>query len=364
MMRHSIHIQRFIHVLGPLAFLFVLALGTGCRSGAADEVPLDDIVIDLKVARMDQDMLAAAPAYRAGKALDSSVVYKEHFAAHRAFMADWMFGGDDRIATDSVLTIVMHTFLRDSHGLALLDSVARRLPSGYDPKAQLTELFKRFHFYFPEKALPTVVTYVDGYPPTMQQGIDQVFISPRYLGIGLHYFLGPDFKFYPADMPKYIRRRCTTAHLPALVAHKIAETMVPDPDLSKNPALIDYVVQQGIRMTVVDKLLGPAVPDSIKLFYTTEQIEWADYYQAKAYKDMLNDLYQLDAELLRRYMDDSPFTSQLNRDSAPRLGQYLGWKIVSAYLQKQPATTLPDLIKVQDYRRVFQESGYRPKQAE
>lgn len=357
-------IQRFVHVLSPLIITALLALAGGCGGGNVDEVPLDDIVIDLKVARLDLDMQAAAPAYRSGQRVDSSAVYREHFAAHRAFLADWMLGGNDRIATDSVLTIVMHEFMRDSHGLALLDSVAQRLPSGYDPKAQLEELFKRFHYYFPEKALPIVVTYVDGYPPTMQQGIDQVFISPRFLGIGLHYFLGPDFKFYPSDMPKYIRRRCTTAHLPALVAHKIAESMVPDPDLAKNPVLIDFVVQQGIRMVVVDKLLGPAVADSIKLFYTTEQIEWADYYQAKAYKDMMNDLYQIDAQLLRRYMDDSPFTSQLNRESAPRLGQYLGWKIVSEYLKKKPEVTLPELIKAEDYKAIFQASGYRPKQVE
>jgi hypothetical protein len=363
-MRYSMPIQRFIHFASLLLFGGLLALAPGCSDGPADEVPLDDVVIDLRVARLDQDMAAAAPAYRSGKSLDSSAIYQQHFAAHSAFLADWMFGGDSRIATDSVLTVVMHEFMRDSHGLALIDSVGQLLPSAYDPKAQLEELFKRFHFYFPDKALPTVVTFVDGYPQTMQQGIDQVFISPRFLGIGLHYFLGPNFKFYPADMPKYIRRRCTTEHLPALVAHKIAETMVPDPDLTQNPVLIDFVVAQGIRMTVVDKLLGPAVQDSIKLFYTTDQIAWADYYQAKAYKDLMGELYEIDAQLLRRYMDDSPFTSQLNRESAPRLGQYLGWKIVGEYLQKKPETTLPDLIKTKDYRRVFQESGYRPKAVE
>jgi hypothetical protein len=358
------HIQHFVHTTTALTLISLLAFAVGCNGGKVDEVPIDDVVIDLKVARLDTDMQAAAPAYKTGQAVDSSQVYRQHFAAHRAFLSDWMFGGDDRIATDSVLTIVMHEFLRDSHGLALLDSVDKRLPAGYDPRTQLEPLFKRFHFYFPEKALPVVVTYVDGYPGTMQQGIDQVFISPRFLGIGLHYLVGPDFKFYPADMPMYIRRRCTIDYLPTLVAHKIAESMVPDPDLSKNPVLVDFVVQQGIRMALVDKLLGPEVPDSIKLFYTAEQMEWADYYQGKAYKDLMGDLYKLDPQLLRRYMDDSPFTSQLNRESAPRLGQFLGWKIVTEYLKKKPNITLPELVKEVDYKRVFKESGYRPANGE
>ena len=296
--------------------------------------------------------------------MDSSVVYKKHFAQNRAFLTDWMFGGDDRIATDSVLTIVMHEFIKDPHGRALLDSTAKRLPAGYDPTPELTDFFKRFHCYFPQKAIPAVVTYVDGYPPTMQQGIDQVFISPRFLGIGLHYFLGPDFKFYPSDMPKYIRRRCTPEHLPAHVAHKIAETMVHEPDLTKNPVLIDYVIHQGFRLTLVDKLLGPAVPDSIKLFYTTSQMEWANYYEGKAYKDMMVDLYELDAQLLRRYLDDSPFTSQLNRESAPRLGQFLGWKIVKQYMADHPGERLEDLIKRTDYKTIFQEANYRPEPRE
>ena len=352
---------------GPKAFLslctglMMLAL-QGC-SDKVQDIPLDDIQIDLKVMRMEQDMLHASEAYRAGTPVDSVASYLKYFAPHRPFIADWMFMGQDQIATDSVVTVVMHEFISDRHGRDLLDSVQSKL-GDYDPVPPLIELFKRYHHHFPSKSLPIVVTYVDGYPPTAESGLDQVFISPRFLGIGMHYFLGPEFAYYPPDLPKYIRRRCNTLHLPSVVAHKIAEVTVPDPDLAANPVLIDFVISAGIKQYMIDQLLGPQVSDSLKLFYTTEQIEWADYYEGKAFKDMMPDFYEIEATKLRRYLEDSPFTSQLNRGSAPRLGQYLGYKIVQKFMKEHPEVTLEELVKRTDYQKIFQAAKYRPQARE
>jgi|GEM_PF-730127 len=348
-----------------LRFLFFALLICGvqaCSSGTQD-IDLDAIPLELSVQRMDRDMAKAAEKYKSGP-VDSVAIYKEFFALHKPFITDWMFMGHDEVATDSVLTVAMHLFMNDSHGRDLLDSVARRLGPEFDPKPELTSLFKRYKHHFPDRPTPVVVTYVDGYPPTAQQGIDQVFISPRFLGIGLHYFLGPDFKFYPPDLPKYIRRRCTPEHLPSVVAHKIAEVSVPEPDLTQSPVLVDHVIAAGIRMYVVDKLLGPTTPDSLKLFYTTTQQEWADYYEGMAFKDMIAELYSSDAATIRRYLDDSPFTSQLNRESAPRLGQFLGWKIVQKFMNDRRDLTTKDLVGRTDYQTIFKEAKYRPETRE
>ncbi|HEX2900235.1 MAG TPA: hypothetical protein VHS96_11010, partial [Bacteroidia bacterium] len=337
----------------------VVALSSvGCGSGPSD-IALDEVKLDLEVVRLDEALYNATAAIQKDSTIGPEALFQQYFKEGEGFVTDWMFGGNDSIATDSLIGDALGAFGRDPYGQHLLDTVHEVL-GGLDIKAALENPLKRYKYYFPNKSTPVVVAFVDGYPRTAQAGLDQIYISPTYLGIGMHYFMGPSFQYYPIDLPRYIRRRCTPEHIPALVVYKMADLIVPEPDLTKNPVLVDYVIREGIRMVFVDKLLGPQVSDSLKIFYEAGQLDWANLYEGRVYKDLVNDLYSADAVLQRRYVDDSPFTSQLNRGSAPRLGQFIGWRIVSEYMRKHPDVSLDALVQMKDYQKIFKDSGYRP----
>ncbi|HHG83319.1 MAG TPA: hypothetical protein ENJ82_01110 [Bacteroidetes bacterium] len=347
----------------PVGLLFLILLSSlfsACGSGGLD-VPLDTIDLDLRTHRLDEDMYAAVQDIRDNPEMDSMQIFQKHFKSSRDFIVDWMYYGQDSGLTDNILASLMYSFVSDSAAQTLLDTFHTTFSNQkIDLEAMLTNPLKRFHYYFPNKAVPSVVTFADGYPRTAQGGLDQLFLSGKFIGIGLHYFMGPSFKYYPADLPKYIRRRCTPEHLSSLVVHRLANGMVPKPKLKNNPVLLDYVIHEGIKMYFVDKVLGPMTHDTLKLFYTAEQLDWAQFYEGKAYLEMMENLYDIDAEQVRRYVEDSPFTSQLNRGSAPRLGQFLGWKIVSAYMEKHPEQHLDGLIQRDDYQQIFKKAKYRP----
>ena len=338
-----------------LTFLGSILVLNSCNEGVED-IPLDEVSIEYRSHRLDLDMYAASQSYQAKPKPDSSKIYDQYFAAHRNFLVDWIFYGDDSMATDSVLTVFMAEFLSDPNAAQLFSDIEERFPaSGEDPLAGMENLLHRYKYYFPNEPTPVVITFADGFPGTIQAGLEQLFISRRYIGIGIHYLMGKSYRYYPPDMPQYIRRRCNPKHLPALVAHQYADILIPPPPVETNPVLVDHVVQQGLQMYLVDKLLGPEVPDSMKLFYTDQQMLWANTYQARAYKEMVDVLYDVDAGLIRRYTDDSPFTSQLARESAPRLGQFIGWKIIQKYAEKHPEQELEELIRHTDYQAVFPE---------
>jgi len=340
------------------AFLLILS---GCEPEVED-IPWEDVSINYKSHRLDLDMFAAAEAYAQDSTLNAFEVYQERFANHREFLVDWIFYGNDSIATDSVLSIFLYDFLNDPNALQLFTDIEERFPEGGEnPLASLEELFKRYKFHFPRNTVPVVVTFADGFPPTIQAGLEQLFLNKRYLGVGIHYLLGKSYRFYPPDLPQYLRRRCNPEHLPSSVAHKFAETLIPPPNIEDNPVLIDHVVHRGLQMHLVDQLLGPVTEDSIKLYYTTTQMEWANSFEARAYKEMVELLYEVDATTIRRYVEDSPFTSQLARESAPRLGWFIGWKIVQHYAEKFPDEKLEALIYRRDFQTIFKKSGYRPE---
>ncbi len=352
---------RSISTIAQLGLLGIILLFASCNDGV-DDIPLDEVSINYRSHRLDLDMYTASQAYLGTPRPDSSKLYNQYFAAHRDFLVDWIFYGEDSLATDSVLTVFMAEFLSDSNAAKLFSDIEERFPaSGEDPLAGMENLLLRFKYYFPTEPTPVVITFADGFPGSIQASLEQSFISRRYIGIGIHYLMGKDYRFYPPDMPQYLRRRCNPEHLPSLIAHQYADFFIPPPPVESNPVLVDHVVQQGLQMYMVDKLLGPEVPDSLKLYYTDQQMLWANTYEARAYKEMVEVLYDVDAGLIRRYTNDSPFTSQLARESAPRLGQFIGWKIVKKYAEKHPEQSLSELIAHRDYQVVFRKSGYRPE---
>ncbi len=344
-----------------LGFLVVALFFTSCSEGGKESVT-DEVSIDYRSHRLDLDMYTVSQAYQNNPRPDSSILYKQYFAVHRDFLVDWIFYGEDSLATDSVLTVFMAEFLSDPNAAALFSDIEKRFPpSGEDPFAGMENLLLHLKYYFPSHPTPVLFTFADGFPGTFQAGLEHLFISRRYIGVGIHYLMGKSYRFYPPDMPQYLRRRCNPEHLPSLVAHQYADFFIPPPPVESNPVLLDHIVYHGLKMYLVDKLLGPEVPDSIKLFYTDQQMLWANTYEARAYKEMIGDLYNFDAALIRRYTGDSPFTSHLARGSAPRLGQFIGWKIVQNYAEKHPEESVAELIARTDYKAIFQRSGYRPE---
>jgi hypothetical protein len=346
-----------------LVFLAV-TLAQSCSSGI-DDVDIDDIDLELDVKSLDQAMYQASQDMRGATQIDSLAIYNKHFAGFRDFLVEWMYYGQDSGVTDTMLARMMIGFSGDPYGQSLLDTIQVKLyAQGFDPSAMLIAPFKRYQFYFPERKIPSIVTFADGFPPTAQAGTEQLVATPHFLGIGVHYLLGSHFGYYPPDLPVYIRRRFTPEHLPSLVVHRLADAVVPQPRLEDNPVLLDYIIREGLKMHFVDKILGPTVHDSLKLYYDAVQLDWATFYEGKSYLDLMEHLYDIDYELVRRYVEDSPFTSQLNRKSAPRLGQFLGWKIVRSYVEKHPEEELDALVQRTDYQKIYKDARYRPPKPE
>lgn len=347
-----------------LMLLLAVTLVQGCGK-AEEDVNLDEIDLELDFKSLNGAMYQASQDLRGASQVDSLAIYSKYFADFRSILVEWMYYGQDSGVTDTMLARMMIGFSGDPYGQSLLDTIQTQLyDQGFDPEAMLIAPFKRYRYYFPERKIPAIFTFADGFPPTAQAGTEQLVATPNCLGIGVHYLLGPHFGYYPPDLPVYIRRRFTPEHLPSLVVHRLADAVVPQPQLENNPVLLDYIIREGLKMHFVDKILGPAVHDSLKLYYDAVQLDWATYYEGKSYLELMEHLYDIDYELVRRYVEDSPFTSQLNRKSAPRLGQFLGWKIVRSYVEKHPEEGLDALVQRTDYQKIYKDARYRPPKPE
>lgn len=105
--------------------------------------------------------------------------------------------------------------------------------------------------------------------------------------------------------------------------------------------------------------------DSLKIGYTSQQMEWANQYEGEIWSWFLEEdlLYSNDFQRIQKYFTEAPFTPELgeHNSSAPKLGTYIGWQIVKKYMDKHPELTLIDLLKEGNAQKILEGSKYKGK---
>lgn len=223
--------------------------------------------------------------------------------------------------------------------------------SVYQPK--ITDAFKHYHFYFPEKAIPTIITYISGFNYAIATG-------ENYLGIGLDMFLGNDYKAYDLlAIPKYKSQIMTKDYLVPSVMLGWISTEFEMP--IAQPNLLEEMIHQGKILYLLDALL-PKEENFLKLSYTPEQHEWCKQNNKEIwFYFMDNDLlYTKESTQIVKYMGEAPFTQGFPEGSPGRIGHWLGWQIVKAYMKKNPQITVPQLMNENDFQKILTKSKYKP----
>ncbi|MEM6347613.1 MAG: hypothetical protein AAF927_27245 [Bacteroidota bacterium] len=356
---------------------FIIILSLGLTLTACEEIPDDDIkdvILNVEVERVDSLMWECAFALQQNDTLEAFTAYEQYLQPKRQFFYDLMGieqylpmllrDEKDSLTTadlDSLLASQLIPILANPQMYELLDTIKKVYPYSGSVEELITPPLKRMTLHLKDLSFPDFTTHVSGYVPDGDwRTADQMVPLPRgQFSIGLHYFLGDSFRFYPPNVARYQLKRCRPEYLPVQMVHEIAEGMIPPLEAKKQPRLIDKMVRAGVKQYFIETIL-PYTPDSLRFQYSSAQMEWADYYEARIYKELIPLLYEADFRVHRDYLTDKPYTTQLSIESAPRIGEYCGWKMVKAYMERNPSLTLEDLMAITDYEKIFKESRYKP----
>ena len=225
-------------------------------------------------------------------------------------------------------------FLLDNDMRIVYGDVKNKYPNTDELNKELIDAFKHYNYYFPNKLIPQVVTYVSGFNYA-------IIADDTTLGVGLDMYLGADYKYYQLmQLPKY-RTNLMRKEYIAIDGLKSWISTEFESDIKKAD-LLSQIIHEGKIMYALDAVF-PAAHDSLKMGYSKKQNDWAKLSEAQIWA------YFIDKKLLfstnygenMRFLNDAPFTSGLPRDSPPKIGVWLGWQIVRAYMNtKSCATTV------------------------
>jgi hypothetical protein len=384
-----------------VSILFVglvwMLLGTwGCGSSgtgtAGGPIALEPSSLVLDVKRYEVVVKQMFDPQKPDDTTRCSQLTRTHFLPDRLFLIRWVWGIEDPVVPqqykqiDAGLTYDFCEYSRQRGYIQLVDSILRQYPENYPLDKRLAPMFERMKQALPGFQVPKIRTLAFGYseqePPQKGFDNDRLFYTGDYLGIGLEYFLGPKFRILHPALPKYIRARCDDRYLEVAIAQRIVDTLqqraLLQAKLSEKPVatkpegqatarqadyfptFLDKMVYLGIQQAFLEKVL-PRTSAAQRLYYADSQLVWANYFESKVYELMLPVLYEQNEKKFEHFLVEGPNTGHVAKDAPPRLGQYIGWRIVSSYLAKNPSVTFEQLFRTTDFSEIFKKSGYKPK---
>ncbi|MFF5383222.1 gliding motility lipoprotein GldB [Pedobacter suwonensis] len=331
-----------------LIFLFAIIF-ISCKHSNRPDV--SNIEVNIKIERFDQELFK-------GKNKNVLEVNNQLASKYGVFYDDFIHRIlDSKFSNTESLTNLYH----DQAYTDLSKEVDSVFPDLKVQEDGLNQTFKYIKYYYPKAKIPKFISFASGFAYQMPVG-------DNYLGIGLDMFLGKDSKFYRAivqSVPLYLSRRFTPEYIVPRVAETyVHEELFAEPD--DNRTLLSKMIFQGKILYFLDQVLPENVGDSTKIGYTQQQLDWAQNFEGDIWAYFLenNYLFETDYQKIQVFLSEGPFTPGLgeNRESAPKLGVWIGWQIVRKYMSTHPDVTLQQLMGDNDVQKILNQSKYKPKQ--
>ncbi len=300
--------------------------------------------VDLQVKRYEKDLFALDTANLSSGLRRLASVYPEILIDKDAWK-------------DPLMLDQLKAYLSDPIIRGIYEDVMNVFPDLKNLEAELTTAVGYYLNYFPKDSIPVFITLVPG----LNTEMPTVYAYGNDVFIHLDMYLGKDYKYYSQiGMPLFVSQRCEKKYLATDCFSKaIVYRYLPQKSLV---SLLDNMIYEGKRLYFTE-MMFPEKEEKDVIAYSQEKYDWAMSNQGKVWsyiieKDML---FSKQNDVIRQFVDDTPFTKPFTNSSPGRMGVFIGWKIIQNFMENNPEVSLQDLMQITDSQDILNRSGYKPK---
>jgi hypothetical protein len=331
----------YLCIAGPVIMLMV-----NCRPDPYDrQMPSSGVSVTIE--RFDQDLFSGDPGN-----MDSIISFLQH-----------RYGSFFGLFTRRIIAIgdtgspgfkpLLKSFITNFDNYSAYRKVQQLYPGPGKLEKKLSEAFRQYLRYFPDKKVPRIVAFVSGFNFS-------VVSDSGLLAIGLDKYLGPEEDYYSRyGIYKYLRMNMHADKIPSDCMRLWAETEFAYNDSVNN--LLTRMIYEGKIMFFV-KAMFPGDPDSLLLGFSGPQMEFCTKNEKQMWTYLVEykQLFLTDRFTIDKYTLEGPFTSGFSSESPARAAVWIGYRIVEKYMKKNRSLSLEALMKEDDYQKILTLSGYNP----
>ena len=323
-----------------------------CKGGVKNSPDVSGIKVDTHIERFDRDYFSLD-----SNRLDSGL--KTLSARYPYFINDFtanILGAGLMNDTNEVLRSANRHFFTSYY--QVYTSTKKQFDDLSAVEKELNSGFRYIKYYFPRYEVPKFISYLG---PFDAPG---AAITESAVAIGLQLYAGQDFPFYTSVegqqlFPAYISKRFEKAYIPANCVKVVLEDIYPD--RSEAQPLIGQMIWKGKYWWLTSRMLRETA-DSIITGYSSKQLEWCRENEGTIWNLLLqNDhLYSTEPAIIQMYIGDAPTTQGFPSLSPGNIGQWIGMRIIEAYIEKNPSVT-PEQLLALSPGEIFEAAKYKPR---
>lgn len=245
--------------------------------------------------------------------------------------------------------------MKDTLQRELHTETGKKFKNFQTEKLELKKLFQHLKYYFPTFKTPRVITATSNVDYR-----NKVIVTDTIALVSLDTYLGSDHYFYEG-VQDYIKADLNKEQLVVDMADAYAKGFVFQ---SKRTRLLDEFIYAGKRLYFKDVII-PFKTDAEKIGYTQAQLDWAIANEEFIWRYFVDKelLFSTDSKLPNRFINPAPFSKfyleQIDNESPDKIGQYIGWQIVRAYMQKNDVS-LQQMLN-EDVETIFNKAKFKPR---
>jgi hypothetical protein len=329
----------------PLLILILAGVTISCKQDKL-HVNVSKVKVDLTIDRFEQDLFSADPS-----ALKDSVpIWKKKYGSFLQYFSYIVKLGN---INDPAFADRLTLFVTDHTNYLIYKRTMEVFPNADAFKTNLDVAFKHYRYYFHEKPLPRIITYVAGFNQSAITG-------DSLIAMGLDKYLGSREPLYKdAGLYKYLIVNMYPEKLASDCITFWGETEFPFYDSISN--LVSNMIYRG-KMMYFTKAMLPDQPDTVNWGFSAKNLAYCVDNEKAMWTELIEKkfLFMTDRFTIDKFILEGPYTKDFGRESPAKAAVWIGYKIVCAYMAKNSDISFPMLMAEKDYMKILNLSSYNP----
>jgi hypothetical protein len=314
------------------------------------KVNTSDVNVNIEIKRLEQDLFTLNP-----DDIISSVPALKQKYKHFLQLFSYVINTGD--INESSFGDFLVRYCTDKQNNDVYTLVRRKFPEVKSIEADLTNAFRYYIHYFPDRKAPGVFTCITGFN-------NSIITGDSVLGISLDRYLGADCEYYPRlEIYKYIAARMTPENVvPDCIYGWGASEWVLDSMNYSSDNVVTEIIHYG-KLKYFEKCMLPDLSDELLFGFTADQMKFCGNNEDQMWTYLVEHdlLFSTDQFTIRKITGEAPFTSFFTNESPGRAGIWIGFRIVESYMKKNPGVSLKDLMNDTNIQSILEKAKYNPQ---
>lgn len=331
-----------------LLIITCMLISGGCRKNIY-RVNVSDIDISVRIKRLEQDLFSISPA----RIADTAGYLKREYGDFLKYFSYVINIGE---LSDSAWSESLVRFCTDKLNNEVFSSTISVYPDLQEIENDLTDAFRHYKHYFPEKSVPAIYSCITGFN-------NSLIIGDSVLGIGIDRYLGSSSRFYLQLMLyKYQTVRMNPENI---VPDCIYGWGASEWDFAgmgyEQDNVLSEIIHQG-KLYYFTRCMLPEKSEDDIFAFNSSQLEFCRKNEGGMWQYLVenNLIFSTDHLTCKKLTGEAAFTSYFSTESPGRAALWIGFRIVESYMSRNRDVTLEELMNEKNIQDILEKARYRP----